>query len=244
MLNMPNLLSKLKFNPANPRTISAEDFKRLKTSIKNFPKMLELRPIVYDEAFVVQGGNMRLKALKELIKDGFEIKPEYFKEAKDLTPEELREFAIKDNVPAGDWDYDVLANEWGDLPLEEWGIEMDFGKEEFYSRKIVTPTYEPSNEKPDLKTLVDKTTAEKLLKEIEASDLPEEEKDFLRLASYRHVIFDYAKVADYYANSDERVKKLMENSGLVIIDFKKAIEMGYVALTEGLMEIEGEDYGE
>ena len=119
------LISKLKPNPKNPRKIDEKDFERLKKSISEFPAMLELRPIIYDEEYIVLGGNMRLKAITELVREGFTVQPEYLKAAKDLTEAQKREFVIKDNVPNGDWDMDILKSDWGDLPLEEWGLPKD-----------------------------------------------------------------------------------------------------------------------
>jgi hypothetical protein len=119
---MSELLSKLKPNPKNPRIIKKDEFARLKKKIKDFPEMLEKRPIVYDENFIVLGGNMRLRVLRELEKEGFEIKDSYFKSAEGWTEEQKRNFVINDNIADGEWDYDLLANEWDDLPLEEWGV--------------------------------------------------------------------------------------------------------------------------
>jgi DNA modification methylase len=110
----------LKLNPNNPRTIKKDQFEKLKKSIGSFTKMLEIRPIAYDKDGVIWGGNMRYRALESL---GIEMKPEYFKELKGFTLKEKQEFAIRDNVELGEWDDDALANEWSDLPLEEWGID-------------------------------------------------------------------------------------------------------------------------
>jgi hypothetical protein len=115
-------LNQIKSNPNNPRIIKDEKFKKLCESIKALPKMMELRPIVVDENFIVQGGNMRLKALNEL---GFkEIPDTWVKQAKDFTQEELKEFIIKDNVGFGEWDWDDLANNWDVEKLEEWGLDI------------------------------------------------------------------------------------------------------------------------
>jgi DNA modification methylase len=115
-------LSAIKENPNNPRQISREDFERLKRSIQEFPQMLALRPIVIDENGVSLGGNMRKRALKAL---GYkEIPDEWVKRADELTPEQKREFVIKDNGSFGEWDADLLANEWSDLPLVEWGVDL------------------------------------------------------------------------------------------------------------------------
>ena len=115
------LLKELRTNPNNPRTLTKEDFEILKKKIKSFPQMLEKRPIVYVDGIVL-GGNQRLEVLKELEKEGFEIKESYFADASDWSEENRRQFVITDNISDGGWDYDVLANEWDDLPLEEWGI--------------------------------------------------------------------------------------------------------------------------
>jgi len=122
-------LSKIKNNPNNPRLIKDEKFKKLCESIKALPKMMELRPIVVDDNFIVQGGNMRLKALNEL---GYkEIPDEWVKQAKDFSEDELNEFIIKDNVGFGEWDWDDLANNWDTEKLEEWGLDIpDFAIKE------------------------------------------------------------------------------------------------------------------
>jgi hypothetical protein len=120
-------LSKIKSNPNNPRIIKDDKFKKLVKSINDFPKMLELRPIVVDENFIVQGGNMRLKALQELkYKD---IPNEWIKQVSDLTEDQKKEFIIKDNVGFGEWDFDDLANNWDVEKLTEWGLDVpDFEK--------------------------------------------------------------------------------------------------------------------
>lgn len=115
-------LSKLKTNPNNPRLIKDDKFQKLVNSIREFPKMMELRPIVVDENMIIQGGNMRFKAIKELgLK---EIPDSWVRQANDLTEEEKRRFIIADNVGFGEWDNDMLANEWDSEQLEEWGLDL------------------------------------------------------------------------------------------------------------------------
>ena len=110
-------ISKIKSNPNNPRVIKNDKFDKLVNSIKNFPQMLELRPIVVNEDGVVLGGNMRLKACKEAgIK---EVSVIY---ANELTEVQQKEFIIKDNVGYGEWDWEELANDWDAETLEEWGL--------------------------------------------------------------------------------------------------------------------------
>lgn len=112
-------LSEIKPNPNNPRLIKDEKFKKLVKSIKDFPQMLELRPIVVDENNIILGGNMRYKALKEAGYSEVSIV-----RANDLTSEQKDEFIVKDNVGFGEWDWDTLANEWQVDKLEEWGLDL------------------------------------------------------------------------------------------------------------------------
>lgn len=111
-------LSEIKQNQQNPRKIDKIALEKLKKSIQEFPEMLELRPIVVNKDGVVLGGNMRLRAMKEL-----GIKECPVEVADKLTPEQEREFVIKDNVSGGDWDWDIIDTEWADLPLEDWGLK-------------------------------------------------------------------------------------------------------------------------
>lgn len=121
---IPNV-SNLKFNASNPRTIKKDQFERLKKSLTGFTKMLEIRPIAYDEDNIIWGGNMRYRALQQLVAENLvEDNPKYYKLLENFTEEEKKEFAIRDNVELGDWDFDVLANEWDNLPLLEWGIDI------------------------------------------------------------------------------------------------------------------------
>jgi hypothetical protein len=109
----------IKPNPNNPRIIKDDKFKKLVQSIKDFPQMLELRPIVIDENNIVLGGNMRLKACQEL---GLKDVPTIY--AKDLTEDQKKEFIIKDNVGFGEWNWDDLANDWDEELLVEWGLDI------------------------------------------------------------------------------------------------------------------------
>lgn len=112
-------LSEIKSNPNNPRIIKDDKFRKLVKSIQEFPKMLEIRPVVVNADMIVLGGNMRLKACKEA---GLKEVPVIF--AHDLTEEEQKQFIIKDNVGFGEWDWDMIANEWDAEELEEWGFDI------------------------------------------------------------------------------------------------------------------------
>ena len=112
-------LSAIKQNPNNPRSINKDKFAKLVKSIEEFPRMLELRPIVLNKDNIVLGGNMRLKACKHI---GLSEVPVVY--ADDLTEEEQRQFIIKDNVGFGDWDWELLANEWDETELENWALDV------------------------------------------------------------------------------------------------------------------------
>jgi len=114
-------ISAIKRNPNNPRILKDDKFAKLTQSIKDFPQMLDIRPIVVNDDMIVLGGNMRLKACKEA---GLSEVPVI--KVDDLTEEQQREFIIKDNVGFGEWDWDLLANEWDTDLLEDWGLELDF----------------------------------------------------------------------------------------------------------------------
>lgn len=111
-------ISKVKPNENNPRYIKDYKFKKLVNSIKEFPEMLKLRPIVVNADMVVLGGNMRLKACKEA-----KLKEVWILKADELTEAQQREFIVKDNVGFGEWDWDLLANEWNSVQLEDWGMD-------------------------------------------------------------------------------------------------------------------------
>ena len=236
-------LSRLKPNPNNPRVIRDHKFKQLCKSIEDFPKMMRHRPIVVDADYVILGGNMRLRALQFL---GFrEIPADWVSVASEFTEEEKPEFVIKDNTNFGEWDNEALANEWDDKPLEDWGHDVPtIGQDdEQYTQNIETPVYEPVNEKPNLTDLFDDEKTLSLIKDIEGAEISDSEKEFLIKAAQRHTVFNYQKIADYYSHASKKMQSLMEDSALVIIDFKKAIEKGYVELSNSITEIYLSDNG-
>tara|TARA_R100001443_G_scaffold54685_1_gene66105 strand:- start:902 stop:1498 length:597 start_codon:yes stop_codon:yes gene_type:complete len=112
-------ITQVKGNPNNPRIIKNDKFKKLVKSIQEFPEMLKLRPIVVDENMIVLGGNMRLKASKDA-----GLKEVWIEIAEGLTDEQKKEFIVKDNVGFGEWEWDILANEWDSIQLAEWGLDV------------------------------------------------------------------------------------------------------------------------
>lgn len=123
-------LSEVKLNPNNPRLIKDDKFLKLVQSIKDFPEMLDIRPIVVNQDMIILGGNMRYKACKEA---GLKEVPII---VTDLTEEQQREFLIKDNTSGGEWDFEMLANEWDVEQLEDWGLDLPtFATDVDYSEK-------------------------------------------------------------------------------------------------------------
>ena len=214
-------ISELRLNTNNPRVIKDIKFKKLVSSIIEFPEMLELRPIVIDENNIILGGNMRYRACKEA-----GLKEVFVKVAEGLSEEQKKEFIVKDNVGFGEWDWDVLANDWDSSEADD-----------LYTKDIKAPVYETKNEKPETKSLINQDKKLELIKKIKEAKISKEDKDFLIMGAERHNVFDYGSIADFYAHSKPEVQELMEQSALVIIDFKKAVENGYVSLTNNLNEI-------
>lgn len=210
-------ISKVKGNPSNPRIIKDNKFKKLVQSIKEFPEMLKLRPIVVDENMVVLGGNMRLKASKEA-----GIKEVWIEIAKDLTEEQKKEFIVKDNVGFGEWDWDILANEWNVLELQEWGVNVPTIKNtELLSGLEYKSMYYEPEETPNIK-LSDCYNLKKYNEKIKALDeynLTKEQKNILKYFAYRFIKIDFESVANYYQfNASSEEKKAIERLRLVLVD--------------------------
>jgi ParB-like chromosome segregation protein Spo0J len=117
-------INKIKSNPNNPRVIKDDKFKKLVQSLKDLPEMAQVRPIVVNQDMIVLGGNMRLKAMKEA---GWKEAPVAIV---DWDEDKQRQFIIKDNVGFGEWDWDMLANEWDAESLGEWGLDVPIIMEE------------------------------------------------------------------------------------------------------------------
>ena len=223
----------------NPRQISTKQYKDLKASIEKFSLV---DPIIINKDLTVIGGHQRLKVCKEL--KHVEIDCVVL----DLSKEEERELNIRLNKSGGEFDMDILANEFDVENLVDWGFKhvelgLNIDKiDENYTRKIKTPHYEPRNIKPELSKLVDERKQKELLKKIQKSNVDNETKEFLIKASQRHLVFNYSNIADFYAHSDSETKELMEQSALVIIDFDSAIKNGFVEMSNDLKNLFDEEY--
>lgn len=111
------------------------------------------------------------------------------------------------------------------------------GDDTKYSRAIRIPQYEPKNEKPVLASVYDTTKYSKLMARINKSGVSEEEKKFLKFAASRHIVFNYSKIADYYAHASKEMQELMEESALVILDIDDAIANGYISLSKKMQQL-------
>jgi ParB-like chromosome segregation protein Spo0J len=112
-------IESVKANPNNPRLIKDDKFRKLVKSINEFPEMLQLRPIIVNSDMIALGGNMRLKACKEA-----GLKEVYIIKASNLNEAQQAEFVIKDNVGFGEWDWDLIANEYDEHDLRSWGLDL------------------------------------------------------------------------------------------------------------------------
>jgi hypothetical protein len=233
-------IGRLTPNLKNPNKHSKEQIERLTQIIKYQGWR---HPIIVDKNYTIWAGHGRLLAAKKLRLEKVPIHVQEF-----IDEDQAYAFLVSDNAIASWAELDLSAI---NLQIPEFDPEFDIdllGIKDFeiepadkydndesdYSQKIESPIYEIKGEKPAITELVDTTKTKELTKKIKNSNLPEELKSFLSTAALRHNVFNYAKIAEYYAHADAEMKSLMEDSALVIIDFNKAIESGFVILTEEL----------
>jgi ParB-like chromosome segregation protein Spo0J len=167
-----------------------------------------------------------------------------------LTDNQRKAYILADNRLAeigGGWDEEMLKVELD--ALNESGVDLSMlgfdasdveglGKgDDAYTRKIESPKYEPKKSKPQLEELIDDSKSKKLIEEIGKSKISEDEKRFLIAAAHRHTVFHFENIAEYYSHSDKSMQELMEDSALVIIDFDKAIERGFVVFSDHIAEM-------
>jgi hypothetical protein len=206
----------IKSNPKNPRLIKDDKFKKLVKSIKEFPEMETVRPIVVNKDMIILGGNMRYKAMIEC---GYK---EINVEVVDWSEQKQNEFIIKDNVGFGEWEWDEIANSWDIEQLEEWGLDLPLQSEtEKLSLVEFENIYFEPTEKPNinLRDCIDTQLYDKKISEIEKSLLSQEQKNVLKLFAQRFLKIDFENVANYYffnASDDEQL--IIERLRLVLTD--------------------------
>lgn len=223
--------------------------KHPETQIKNIATSIEkygfVQPLVLSKDNEIIIGHGRYLAAQSI---GMENVPCVY--AENLTEEKIKELRILDNkLNESDWDFELLKEELDSLDFSDFNIDFDIPMDEdseeaaeedednIYTTTTNIPQYEIKGEKPQLSELVNNEKANALITEINNSNLSEDIKEFLRAAAYRHNVFDYRKIAEYYAQSDCETQKLMEKSALVIIDIQDAIANGYVEFKKGLEAI-------
>lgn len=205
--------------------------------------------IIVDKDGVIIAGHTRYEAMKRL---GWTEAEVWI--ADDMTPEQIADYRIRDNLTAdfAEWDF-------SELEAEIEALDLDFDMSEFgfediknevsetpatdnkYSHETKIPQYEPSDNPPEVTQLIDTNKLDGMLEEIDGANLTKAEKRFLEIAAYRHAVIDFDKVADYYASARPEMQALMERSALVIIDINDAIANGYVQLSSALDSIMAED---
>jgi hypothetical protein len=228
-------INSLAFDPANVRKHGTRNMDAIKGSLRKFGQQ---KPIVVDAKGIVLAGNGTLRAARELGWTEIRIV------RTELTGVEATAFAIADNRTAelAEWEEDKLGEVLRSLQDSSFDLtEIGYSESDFesllspklsndYTHKVDAPVYEPKGEKPPVVQLFDSTRADELLQKIQDSKVPDEVKRFLKTAAARHIIFDYGKIAEFYCHADKETQTLMEDSALVIIDFNKAMQLGYVKL--------------
>lgn len=204
-------------NTENPRSINKEKFKKLVRSIREFPEMLKLRPIVVNKEMGILGGNMRFKACQEL-----KLKEVYIIQATDLSDSQVEQFIIKDNVGYGDWDWDILANSWDVDKLQDWGVNVPTIKNtELLSGLEYKPMYYEPTKEPNinLEDCIDLTKYNAKIKALDEYKLTKEQKKILKMFAYRFIKIDFESVANYHSfNANEEEQKAIERLRLVLTD--------------------------
>lgn len=234
-------LSELKPYKNNAKKHPKEQVERIAESIRQFGFT---QPVIIDKDNIVVAGHGRILGAK---KAGMKEVPTVCMDQ--LTEDQIRAYRLIDNkLNESAWDSTLLDMEINSIlhtDMTVFGFEYyKETEEEKYTTKTNVPQYEITGEKPEICDLFDLNKTKELQKHIRCSKLPDEVKQFLKYASYRHIVFDYARIAEYYAHADKETQKLFEESALVIIDFNDAIANGYVKLSKDIALLYGEEYEE
>lgn len=234
-------IKQLKPYKKNAKKHPKEQIEQIANSIKEFGFT---QPVLIDKNNYVVAGHGRILGAKDA---GLKEVPTLCLD--DLTEEQIKAYRLADNkLNESEWDKALLSEELEELnntfDMGLFGFSMGLNEEEKenkYSMKMNIPQYEIKGEEPDISELVDTSKVKELQLRIKHSNVPDEVKQFLKLASYRHLQFNYSKIAEYYAHADKEVQELMEESALVIIDFDDAIKNGYTELMNDLIGMNDDD---
>lgn len=232
----------------NAKIHGAEQIEKLKRSIQEFGFV---NPCLIDRDYNLIAGHGRVMAAEAL---GMDSVPCVFVEG--LTDEQRRAYILADNKLAelAEWDNVILAQELSELASEGFDVsltgfemqdvDMEDIEDDTYVRNVDIPHYEPSGDPVSILDCYDVDKYEDLLVGIGEADITEAEREFLMYAASRHIVFNYKKIADYYASATPEMQRLMEDSALVIIDVNDAIAKGFARLQSYLDEIEERERGE
>jgi len=237
----------------NSRTHSNEQIGQIAASIKEWGWTV---PVLIDEEGGLLAGHGRVLAAQRL---GIDEIPTMT--AKGWTEAQKKAYVIADNKLAlnAGWDSDILKIEMKDIDSLGFNLELTgFGLDEMaslfdeppknddsensYTKKIERPVYEPTGPKPQINEMFDDSYTKQLMFAIEGSELSDEEKIFLRLAAGRHTVFNFEVIANYYAHASKECQDLMEDNALVIVDINKAIEKGFVVMSDKISQQYSEEY--
>jgi hypothetical protein len=245
----------LSFDPENARSHSQQNLEAIKKSLAQFGQR---KPIVLNARGVVVAGNGTLQAAIAL--GWSEI--DTVSVPADWSDEQVKAFAIADNRSAelAEWNSEKLALQLSELEEFGWDLkDLGFTKNELatiiddglndknpdednpYTTAVNIPQYEVVGERPDITDLFDYSKTAKLRQSIIDAELPKDLSEFLLHAADRHIVFNYAKIAEYYAHASAQVQELMEESALVIIDLDDAIRLGYAKFLDTVSSLENKD---
>ena len=244
-------ITKVKLSDIRPYEKNAKihgrgQLEKLKASIKEFGFV---NPCLIDRDYNLIAGHGRVMAAEEL---GMETVPCVFVEG--LTDEQRRAYILADNKLAelAEWDDVLVASELAELAevgfdisltgFEMQAVDLEDVEDDTYVKNVDIPHYEPSGEPVSIQDCYDLDKYEDLLVGIGEADITEAEKEFLMYAASRHIVFNYKKIADYYASATPEMQRLMEDSALVIIDVNDAIAKGFARQQTYLDEIEEREH--
>jgi ParB/RepB/Spo0J family partition protein len=224
----------------NAKKHDKKQVEQIANSIKEFGFT---QPVIIDKSNCVVAGHGRILGAK---KAGLKEVPTVCLE--ELTEEQIKAYRLIDNkLNESEWDDVLLAQELEELDKEQmklFGFDLaeEIAEEEKkYTMKTNIPQYDIKGEQPEISELCDTSKTRELLEKIKQSNVSEEEKKFLRYGAYRHLCFNYSKIAEYYAQANKEMQELMEDSALVIIDFEDAIAKGYVEMSKQVALLRGDD---
>lgn len=243
----------LRLDPANVRLHPQRNMDAIKGSIARFG---QVEPIVVQRGTnIIIGGNARYQVLRDLGAHEVDIVE---LDIDDLQAAALG-IALNRTAELAEWDFGALNRTLAEIVGQDHALAIDTGfdeaelekmlaslgtggvpppeLDETYTKKIQAPIYEIKGERPAVAELADMAKTESLLDEIAKADvLTDDVRAFLVAAAWRHSVFNYEKIAEFYAHASEKIQDLMERSALVIIDFDKAIECGFVKLSDAIAE--------